>query len=480
MTNLTNTTNESDLNKLFKTVVGGGYCVGCGACASVDNSPIKMKLDDFSKLQPTIDDSIDFNLESGSYQSVCPFSDESDNEDTIGKNLFGLNAVHHEKLGYYLATYAGHVTEGTFRDSGSSGGMGSWIASTLFKQGLVDGVIHIHQRVPTADDNRLFHYQLSSTMDEIRNGAKSRYYPIELSEMVKLIKERPGKYLFVGIPCFIKSIRLLSQQDEVLKERIKFCIGLICGHLKTARFAEMLAWQCDIPPQQLTSIDFRTKLPEYGANKYGVTVTGMVDNLQVSRISPPVNRMYGTNWGLGFFKYKACDYCDDVVAETADVTIGDAWLPQYLKDSQGTNVVIIRNIEIQGIINQAIQEGELKMDSITPDDVIESQKSGFEHRREGLAYRLFLTDQKNEWRPNKRFQPENIKSKKIQEKQKSRIMLAEKSHIAFKAAFDKGQFSQFTELMNPLVQNYEKLYKQSIGQRMYNLTRRILKKLNIL
>ena len=168
--------------------------------------------------------------------------------------------------------------------------------------------------------------------------------------MISLIRNQTGRYAIVGIPCFIKSVRLLTRTDEVLKERIKFCIGLICGHLKSSRFAEMLAWECGISPQGLEAIDFRTKLDERAANHYGVTVTGIIDDKRVEKISPPVNEMFGTNWGFGFFKYKACDYCDDVVAETADVTIGDAWLPQYSNDSKGTNVVIVRNPIIKDII----------------------------------------------------------------------------------------------------------------------------------
>ena len=32
------------------------------------------------------------------------------------------------------------------------------------------------------------------------------------------------------------------------------------------------------------------------------------------------------DWGMGIFKLGACDYCDDIVGETADISFGDAWL----------------------------------------------------------------------------------------------------------------------------------------------------------
>lgn len=32
---------------------------------------------------------------------------------------------------------------------------------------------------------------------------------------------------------------------------------------------------------------------------------------------------------------RACNYCDDVFAECADVTCMDAWLPEYSQDHRG-------------------------------------------------------------------------------------------------------------------------------------------------
>jgi coenzyme F420 hydrogenase subunit beta len=36
----------SEVTTLFEAVVDGGYCIGCGACAALPGSPIRMKLDD--------------------------------------------------------------------------------------------------------------------------------------------------------------------------------------------------------------------------------------------------------------------------------------------------------------------------------------------------------------------------------------------------------------------------------------------------
>ena len=451
---------NSEVAKLFETVVSGGYCIGCGACASVPGSPIQMKLNEHGQFQANFEPSANDTSLSISVRAVCPFSGEESNEDRIAQELFGKDCEYHDKIGYYLATYAGYVSEENFRDRGSSGGIGSWVLVQLLKEGIVDGVIHVHQRSPSNDDPRLFHYKFSKTVKQILNGAKSRYYPIEMSEVMQLVREQPGRYAIVGIPCFIKAVRLLMRQDAILAERIRFCVGLICGHLKSTRYAEMFAWQCGIEPDKLLSIDFRKKLSGEPANKYGIEVTGLKDGQVVTAVRP-CYKLYGSDWGQGFFKYKACDYCDDVVAETADVVVGDAWLPKYKVDGRGTNVIVVRHPIIRDLLERGLALNQLNLDSIDANEVSRSQSSGLNHRREGLAYRLHLAERKGEWYPPKRIQP----SKRhliynLQQRQVWRLRLARESHLAFKEAIDKGQFSLFVQRMKPLVQQYRALYQK--------------------
>ena len=459
MTVTTDNRNSLDLKKLFETVVDGDYCVGCGACAAVKGSPVKMKLDQYGKFRVTASLENQIAPFDVSVQEVCPFSEESLNENHLGKELYAQNCQYDNNIGYYLSLYAGFASKGNFRQQGSSGGMGTWIISTLLQEDLVDGIIHIHQRQPSADDPRLFHYQISTTVEQVKRAAKSRYYPIELSEVIQLVREKPARYAIVGIPCFIKAVRLLMRQDTVIAERIKFCIGLVCGHLKSIQFAQMLAWQCGIEPKQLQEIDFRKKLSETNANQYGIEVKAFQNGQKITCDSPPVHEMHGTDWGLGYFKYKACDYCDDVVAETADITIGDAWLPRYIKDSQGTNIVVVRHPLLKSLLEKARDSGDLTLDNLSPQEIIRSQDANYRHRRKGLAYRLYLAQKRGEWFPSKRVKPSMLISPRIKKRQMLRILLAEKSHTAFKEAIEMGQFSVFIEKMNPLVTRYRQTYQ---------------------
>lgn len=408
---------NDSFNELMNTVVKNDYCIGCGVCASLIGSPFVMALDKEGKFSPLIkEDSFQGEDVKINPLLVCPFSNSSKNETVVGKELFSkYQGIKNNKyIGYYTHNYAGYVKVGEYRKNGSSGGMGNWIAAQLLNHNLVDAIIHV--RSDDSSNKQLFKYQISYSKTELSSGAKSKYYPIEMSQVIQLVKENKGRYALVGIPCFIKAIRLLAEQDEIIKNRIKFFIGLVCGHLKSDMFAKTIGWQLGIEPDNLTNIDFRKKIMGRAANDYGVEVRGLEKDENIIT-SSPIKDLYTTNWGHGLFKYNACEFCDDILAETADVTVGDAWLPEYSNDSMGTNIVTVRNPIIKKILEDNIDQ--IHIEEIHPKKIYKSQSSGIRHRRHGLAYRLYLKDQNNEWRPEKRVTPNNklsLKRKNIREK----------------------------------------------------------------
>lgn len=442
----------------IEDIVSNGYCIGCGVCAATNDSPCAIKMDQEGKYQAVLE-------KTGNHEqalAVCPFSNEALNEDEIGKKLFGdIPSVSHDAyLGYFLKSFAGSVATDTYRDKGSSGGLGSWLAVSFLEEHLVDFVIHVR---PVENSSILFSYTISSTREEVREGSKSKYYPVELSSVLDVVRDSPGKYLLIGVPCFIKAVRLLSEQEPIFKERIVLTIGLVCGHLKTDRFAKTIGWELGIHPNKLESIDFRVKMPDAAASSYGVAVKEKGIN---KVITSPMKKLLVHNWGHGLFRYNACDYCDDVLAETADVTIGDAWLSEYVQDGRGTNVVVVRNPSILSLLEKRHQE--LSIEEISADKVYESQAGGFRHRREGLSYRLYLKDQKNEWWPTKRVAPsENIpnRRKKIYEKRAPLLLEANK---AYDKALERNDFSIFSKTMEPVLNSYNQVYKRPFIVKVVN------------
>src|SRR3546814_2429550 len=83
------------------------------------------------------------------------------------------------------------------------------------------------------------------------------------------------------------------------------------------------------------------------------------------------------------------DVCSsDVVAETADISFGDAWLEPYSSDGRGTNLIIVRSPIVHGLVRRGIEDGRIDLQTVDSHFVEQTQAAGFRQRREGLAYRL--------------------------------------------------------------------------------------------
>jgi coenzyme F420-reducing hydrogenase beta subunit len=428
------------MNDLYR-IIDGGYCIGCGACAYVATDSVELIEDEYQRYQGRIKpDAQESDLQAA--LAVCPFSNEGPNEDEISKEVFDYQSGSYvEVVGYHKALYVGHVSDMGLRKKVTSGGILTYTLTELLKRDLVDAVVHVKK---SDKPETLFEYGFSRTPEEVVQGAKSRYYPIEISEVMDFIKNNEGRYAFVGIPCFIKTARRLCLQDPVIAERIHFFVGLVCGHLKSKAYADLMAWRAGMNPSEMKSIDFRHKFEGRNADDYGICVEDKNGNKKAL----VAKETAGTNWGLGFFKYEACDYCDDIFAETADIVVGDAWLKDYTEDSLGNSVIVVRNETIHSILKEGMQSGSLQFDALTAEEALISQGGGFRHRRTGLGDRLFLKQKRGDWVPIKRVDAVSVKIPMLRKMiYRYRMVLRQKSAELWRDSRISGDYAFFDRRM---------------------------------
>lgn len=355
-------------------------CIGCGACAVATSGAVMVTLT--PRRQYLADLSRASEEERRVASSVCPFSDEAASENELGAPHPSPDLRYDQRLGSYSRTMAGSVSTEGDRLRSSSGGMTTWTLQRLLEQRIVDAVIHVGR----GTGGELFEYTISSTVEELLAARKSQYYATTLVEVLKeVVESDPREYALVGVPCFVKAARLLCEQDEVLRERIVTFVGLVCGHLKSQYFAESLAWQLGVAPDELEQVDFRVKHSGRSASDYDIAATRRPDG---ETVTAPTRSLVGGNWGHGAFQPEACNFCDDVFAETADVVFGDAWLPDYASDWRGTNVIVSRSALIDELIDEGVADGSIQLNEISVDSAATSQAGNFRHRHAGLAVRL--------------------------------------------------------------------------------------------
>lgn len=363
---------------------------------------------------------------SADFSHICPFSPAAANEDAIATERFGGAPQGDLRIGRFVTAYVGHAIEDPFRRNGSSGGLTNWVAAELMRTGAVDGVAHVVATDPAS--GRHFDYRISRSLDELSAGAKSRYYPVELSSVLREIRDRPGRYAVVGVPCFIKAIHLLRRTDPVIRERVTHTLGLFCGHQKSAAMIESFAWQLGTELGRVRALDYRLKDGARPANWYRA-------HLELDDGTAAAGDWWhfaDGDWGAGFFQNPACDWCDDVVGETADISFGDAWVEPYSSDGRGTNVVVARTPELKDMIEQARADGRLQLEVVDAEFIVLTQAAGLRHRRDGLAYRL--TWRRRGVAPRKRVVPSADLPLRRKLVYRMRYLIARWSHRMFSLA----------------------------------------------
>jgi coenzyme F420-reducing hydrogenase beta subunit len=382
-----------------KDIVDSGMCIGCGTCVTQSKNPqVKMSFDNFGHLKP-YGPADWYEKSSIQISQACPFSPKAANEDELARELFPNPIQKDISVGHFQNAYVGYANQDEFRAMGSSGGMVSWVATELLRMDLIDGLVHVVPSETPDEEGNFFHFSISRTAGEILRGAKSRYYPTELSKVLEIISKEPGRYAIVGVPCFVKAIQLLRKHDEIFRDRIRFTLGLFCGHMKSSRLVESFAAQMKTKISAVAKVEFRFKFPDRAAYWYNARLT--LKNGSV--VNKDWRYLVDGDWGAGYFMNSACNYCDDVVAEIADISFGDAWVEPYALDGLGTNVIVVRSNVVMQLISNGIDGGKLALTEVDGDFIARTQEAGLRQRREGLAYRLTWNNTKV--KPEKRIAP---------------------------------------------------------------------------
>ncbi|MEZ5103286.1 MAG: Coenzyme F420 hydrogenase/dehydrogenase, beta subunit C-terminal domain [Draconibacterium sp.] len=431
-----------NIPKVIDTIVKNDLCIGCGLCTyACPSSALEMQWNEHGFLIPNLSSSCNLNEDC---LKVCPFNpfpeDEVKTENELAELFLPNTENDHIKIGKYNGIYAGYANE--FRLNSSSGGIATYIFTELLQSGIVDYVFSVQNSLKQGTH---YEYTICSSKEELLKASKTKYFPVTLSTVMPKINKLEGRVAIVGVACFIKAIRLAQYKEPALKDKIPFLVGIICGGVKSRFFAEYLANKIGIEKRNIQTPLFRVKDIQSTADDYSFASNDKSDN-QIKNIKM---RAIGDMWGTGLFKANACDFCDDVTTELADISLGDAWLQPYNKDGQGTNIVVTRSSIADKFIQDGINNGKLTLDPLNLERFLTSQQGSFNHRHEGLSVRIKEAKKKKRPIPPKRFGKKKI-SPEFMIVQKLRMKVRQKSLEVWNRSPDAKIFDQI--MKNKLIQ----------------------------
>lgn len=376
-------------------VVSSGYCAGCGMCAGIcPQRCLQMRFNAVGEYNPFVIETS--CTQCGLCLKACPFADDTNDEEAIAADRFGTTEGinYSTEVGYYQDVLAGYSDIACHREMGASGGLGTWLLESLITSGRVDAVACVG---PLEGGHPFFAYRLCHTAEEIRACSKSAYYPVELSGIIRTILDNEGRYAIIGLPCVCKALRLASGHLPQLARRVKYVLGLTCGHGVSSYFAEYVCGLAGGKPTELYSVAFRQKEP-------GTPTSDSVTKVICKGPDGEKTRMikWSQNVGVAFinrlFVPLSCDFCDDVFAECSDAVFMDAWLPAYSGDWRGHSIMVIRDGRLAEINNTGASLHPLGIAQAT-----KSQEHVLKMKRQYLSARIQLGRETMVRIPKKRY-----------------------------------------------------------------------------
>lgn len=369
-------------NKTIEDIAKNDLCTGCGTCVGIcPNSAIRMMKDDLKGIYiPKINTEI--CNQCGLCFEVCP----GHSVDFIGLNLsiFGKEPED-VSIGCYLNCYIGHATDHDVRYDSTSGGLVTQLLIFALENGIIDGALVIRMSKENPLEPEPF---IARTKEEMIEASKSKYCPVPANIALKEISKSKegGKFAVVGLPCHIHGIRKAEVVNKKLKERIVLHIGIFCGHTPDFRATEFFLQKHNIKKENIKEIYYR------GGGWPGKIIIIMKDGSKrvISRReheSISSFLCYESAFYLHFNPVR-CLLCCDGTCELADISFGDAWLPELSNDKIGTSMVISRTERGEQILQYATKKGKIELGEITKDKAIQSQ-SGMLLSKKKLEARVF-------------------------------------------------------------------------------------------
>jgi coenzyme F420 hydrogenase subunit beta len=357
-------------------IIDGGLCHRCGSCVGIcPTGVLGLDNEDYPSVK-NLSACTDCEL----CVKVCP-GDEFDIKEAY-KEAYGTEAELTSTHGEFKEAYLSYATDPFIREHSTSGGLVTAILLDQLRSGSIDGAIVI-----VSDPEKLWKGKpiVARTADEIMSAMKSKYAICPTNSVFNEIREIPGRYALVGLPCQIHGFVKAAKLDSRLKERVVLTLGLFC-HAAVEHEALQIIWGSlgdkvnqakryisrvgKHPGTPHLELNDGSLYPVYFGEKNGYRPSSM----EVINI---VYRLYTPS---------RCLTCFDASAEFADIAVGDPWMaPPHsgIDFYKGWSFALVRSSRGQQAIEACLRSGQIVNEAVT--------------RREALACNRMMSTEKR-WR----------------------------------------------------------------------------------
>lgn len=355
------------------------HCTGCGTCAGIcPRNNIEMQRGQEGTYFPILKD---FNCQAC---SLCVEACPGKLMDLVSVNHLSLGEVSYDQMiGHFINCYVGHSADKVLRWRSSSGGLASELAAFAIEAKWVDGVVVTKMKEENPLEPKVF---VARTREEVISASGSKYCPVPVNISIRYLLNHHGKFAVVGLPCHIQGFRKAEFLNSSLRSKISLHIGLFCNHTVNFLGTEFLLEKFVGEKTEVARLSYRG--PGWPGD---LTFTLHGGN----KVRVPIDVYWRLFFSQNFFTPLRCTLCSDMTNETADLSLGDAWLPELVKES----IIVTRTHKGEQILREATERGRIHIRKISLGDIVRSTKGGLYSKKKGLKARINLMKALGQWVP---------------------------------------------------------------------------------
>ncbi len=358
-------------------VVASGHCIGCAFCTIA----IKNGRSAASKMVFDLDRDhfVPVTSKTGA-AFVCPGREMDmpalslsvhgrEPEDTI--------------LGITRSMRVAYSRDETVRSNAASGGVVPTLVSMLFEDGDIDAVYCTTAGAGPYDS----HGKVFRRGEPLRKTQGSIYHPTNFAESLGLLLESRKRFAFVGLPCQVAALEQLKRVRSEIAEHHAMSIGLFCGGINTFKGIAHYLKGFSVDWQDVEAIEYRHG--GWPGVIRLVTKSGAIREIPRIRGNTRMKILRYVIAFQGYWMLQRCRMCPDQINDFADIAVGDPHLARLrARGGEGFSVVLGRTERGEQLLNRALTQNKLVEESISREEVVDSQGYTLDNRRHVYAYKV--------------------------------------------------------------------------------------------
>lgn len=162
-------------------------------------------------------------------------------------------------------------------------------------------------------DSRNAKYVITDDPNVILQARRSKYTQAAINEVIEYIKAHEGKYAIVGVPCQLYGITQATKTSVILRNRIKYKFGMVCGYTYDEDCIDGLLKVMKLQRQDVNNI--------VGWREGGLPGCFSVELKNGEVRSLPFADEHSVD--VTFYAQQRCKLCRDCLCEYGDVVSAD-------------------------------------------------------------------------------------------------------------------------------------------------------------